>query len=85
MKDSLTLPNVDNGRLVRRKSARLRSALSDNLRNRIKQGLRYETNLAPLFLGLLNPYYSKVTWHSDTNNNIHVVVVGHEIPLFCLM
>ena len=56
MKDLLTLPTLENSGLIRRKSGGLRATLSANLRNRIKHVEKYEMNLMPLFLGLLNPY-----------------------------
>ena len=59
------LPSLEKRRSsIRRKSDALRPTLSANLRNRLKQleGLKYETDLAPLFLGLLNPYEQVIKW-----------------------
>ena len=58
MNKRLALTTIERGRIHRRKSSCCQPLLSDQLRIRLKQldGLKYETNLSPLFLGLLNTY-----------------------------
>ena len=83
MRDLLAVPAPGNVTLTRRKSAGLRQALSANLQKRIRQSIASDVNLAPLFLGLLNPY-NKVMCVQCT----HLVICNADIineALVCRM